>query len=130
MHKIINTKKIRKYGSIDISTEDGFIQSAIKTAKHDIRLVMYSTGEIEIVAYGTPKNIKITTFKDIPVNVVNRNAFSYVIIQTLNGNFILKEMSKAKITDNVEIELYGSSLEDIKIQYREHLNGLKKDGLI
>lgn len=49
----------------------------------------------------------------------------YCIVETLNGNYILKESSKVKETDMVEIELYGKDLSDIKQQFKSHVKGLK-----
>lgn len=50
---------------------------------------------------------------------------TYAIVETLNGNYILKEESKVKYSDYVEIELYGESLEDIKKQFKQHLKDMK-----
>lgn len=51
----------------------------------------------------------------------------YAIIETLNGNYRLKELSKAeKSLDSIELELYGDTIEDIKAQYKQHLNELKE----
>jgi hypothetical protein len=130
MHKITTVKRIKKTGSVILKTEDNFLQIYSQTNKQTLSLVQFSNGQIELTLYGNPSNLKVTTFKDIPVEVINRHAFSFAIVQTLQGNFILKEQSKLKGTELIEIELYGASLEDIKRQYRDHLNGLKKDGLI
>lgn len=54
----------------------------------------------------------------------------YAAVITLNGNLVLKELSKLKETDEVEIELYGHSIEDIKKQFNTHkkeLNNFEKD---
>ena len=49
----------------------------------------------------------------------------YAAVMTLNGNLILKEQSKVKETDEVEIELYGVTIEDIKKQFNDHKKELK-----
>ena len=63
----------------------------------------------------------------------------YAIVETLNGNFILKALDKESIglncrmlkeTDNIEMELYSDTLEDIKKQYRQHIKELKAMELI
>lgn len=54
----------------------------------------------------------------------------YCIIQTLNGNFRLKELSKVNLnTDSIELELYGT-FDNVKIEYKNHIKDLKKLGLI
>jgi len=55
----------------------------------------------------------------------------YAIIETLNGNYRLKQLDKAeKAMDSIEFELYADTLDDIKIQYKAHLNELKELGYI
>ena len=57
--------------------------------------------------------------------------FAYAIIQTLNGNYRLKELGKAeKACDDIEIELYGFDMIDIKSQYKAHMNELKELGFL
>ena len=50
---------------------------------------------------------------------------NYAIIETLNGSYILKELSKVKLTDCIEIELYGKDIKDIKQQFNKHIKELK-----
>ena len=50
---------------------------------------------------------------------------TYAIVLTLNGNYILKPIDKVRYSDDVEIELYGDSVEDIKAQYKAHLKQLE-----
>ena len=50
---------------------------------------------------------------------------TYAIVLSLNGNYILKPIDKVRYSDDVEIELYGTSVEDIKAQYKAHLKELK-----
>jgi len=50
---------------------------------------------------------------------------TYFIVETLNGNYILKDETKLKTTDYVEMELYGDDLADIKQQFKDHIKGLK-----
>ena len=54
----------------------------------------------------------------------------YTIIITLNSNLVLKEASKVKETDEIEIEIYAETLEDAKKQFKAHKAELKKAGLI
>lgn len=54
-----------------------------------------------------------------------KKMLEYAVIVTLNGNLTLKEQSKVKETDEVEIELYGPTLENIKEQFKEHKKELK-----
>lgn len=50
---------------------------------------------------------------------------TYYIVETLNGNYILKAEDKLRDTDCVEMELYAETLEDAKKQFKEHVKGLK-----
>ena len=55
----------------------------------------------------------------------------YAIIETLNGNYRLKQLDKAeKALDTIWYEIYSNTLDDIKIQYKAHLNELKELGYI
>jgi len=54
----------------------------------------------------------------------------YAIIETLNGNMILKELSKTKETDTIEIELFATDLIDAKKQLKAHKTELRKAGLL
>jgi len=55
----------------------------------------------------------------------------YAIIETINGNYRLKELSKAeKSLDAIELELYGDNIEDIKAQYKQHMKELKESGYL
>ena len=58
------------------------------------------------------------------------NNLSYTVVMTLNGNLVLKESSKVKEHEYIEIELYGTTIEDIKKQFKEHKKQLKEEGLI
>tara|TARA_R110000824_G_scaffold400078_1_gene606810 strand:- start:1290 stop:1484 length:195 start_codon:yes stop_codon:yes gene_type:complete len=49
----------------------------------------------------------------------------YALIETLNGNYVLKQFDKIKDTDSVEQEFYGT-LDEVKKQSRKHINELKK----
>lgn len=57
--------------------------------------------------------------------------YQYAVIQTLMGNFRLKELSKA-ITNNdyIEIELYSDSMNTINSEYKAHMKYLKENNLI
>jgi hypothetical protein len=50
---------------------------------------------------------------------------AYAIVETLNGNYRLKELSKVKDTDIVEMELYGK-LNKVKAEYRQHIKNLRR----
>jgi hypothetical protein len=50
---------------------------------------------------------------------------SYAIIETLNGNYVLKEISKVKYTDNIEQELYGETIEEVQALFRAHKKELQ-----
>ena len=55
---------------------------------------------------------------------------AYAIIETLNGDYVLKELSKVKYTDNIEQELYGETIEEVQALFRAHkkeLKALEKD---
>ena len=55
----------------------------------------------------------------------------YAIIETLNGNYRLKQLDKAeKALDQIEFELYGDTMQEIKADYKHHLNELKELGYI
>ena len=59
------------------------------------------------------------------------NKLQYAIIITIDGNYRLKTLEKAeKAFDDIEMELYGDTLMDIKGQYKEHINELKQLGYI
>jgi hypothetical protein len=65
------------------------------------------------------------------MTTTNTTQLQYAIIQTLNGNYRLKELCKAeKAYDDIEIELYGFDMIDIKSQYKAHMNELKELGYI
>ena len=60
----------------------------------------------------------------------NNNARrEYAIIETLNLNYRLKELSKVREDESIEMELYGT-LNECKQQMKQHINELKKEGLI
>lgn len=42
----------------------------------------------------------------------------YAVILTLNGNLVLKPMEKVKEIETIEMELYGTTLEDIKAEFK------------
>lgn len=44
---------------------------------------------------------------------------TYAIILTLNGNLVLKPIDKVKDTDSLEMELYGDTLNDIKVKFKQ-----------
>ncbi len=48
-----------------------------------------------------------------------------MIVETLNGNLILKPEHKVKFNDMIELEIYAETLEDAKKQFREHKVELK-----
>tara|TARA_R110000868_G_scaffold4787_2_gene29764 strand:+ start:201 stop:446 length:246 start_codon:yes stop_codon:yes gene_type:complete len=59
------------------------------------------------------------------------NLLEYALVETLNGNYILKPLAKAEARgDSIEIEFYGTSMEDIKAQKNEHMAQMKADGLL
>ena len=60
--------------------------------------------------------------------MLNNLCMEYAIVETLNGNYRLKELSKVNDTDIIEIELYGT-LEQVKLEYKQHIKQLKIDGL-
>lgn len=60
---------------------------------------------------------------------MKNNKYQYAVIQTLNGNFRLKELSKAEANyDSIFYELYGDSIESINTQFKEYKKELKNDG--
>jgi hypothetical protein len=55
----------------------------------------------------------------------------YAIIEDLNGNYKLKTLEKAeKDFDSIEYEIYSDTLDDVKTQYKAHLNELKEMGFL
>lgn len=64
-------------------------------------------------------------FNQLKDKATPKKMLEYAAVVTLNGNLILKEQSKVKETDEVEIELYGPTLENIKEQFKEHKKELK-----
>lgn len=50
---------------------------------------------------------------------------AFVLVETLNGNHVVKPIEKAKPTDMVEIELYATNLEDAKRLAKKHLKEMK-----
>lgn len=64
-------------------------------------------------------------FNQLKNKATSKKMLEYAAVVTLNGNLILKEQSKVKETDEVEIELYGPTLENIKEQFKEHKKELK-----
>ena len=50
----------------------------------------------------------------------------FYIVETLNGNLVLKSESKTKITDYVENEIYAITEEDAKIQFKQYKNEIRK----
>jgi len=55
----------------------------------------------------------------------------YAIIETLEGNYKLKQLQKAeKALDNIEYELYGDTMQEIERDYRQHIKELKLEGFI
>jgi len=49
----------------------------------------------------------------------------YNIVETLNGNLVLKTVEKTKELDSIELEIYAISLEDAKRQFKAHKKELK-----
>ena len=49
----------------------------------------------------------------------------YALIETLNGNYVLKQFDKIKDTDSVEQEFYGTK-DQVTKQVRKHINELKQ----
>ena len=60
--------------------------------------------------------------------MLNKLCMEYAIVETLNGNYRLKELSKVKDTDSIEIELYGY-FDKVQKEYKNHIKELKEDGL-
>ena len=56
--------------------------------------------------------------------------YEYALVETLNGNYILKPLAKVNDNDSVEMEFYGPDMEDIKFQKKAHLAEMKADGLL
>ena len=57
--------------------------------------------------------------------------YEYALVLTLNGNYIIKPLAIAEARgDDIEIELYGPDMEDIKFQKKNHLAEMKADGLL
>lgn len=54
---------------------------------------------------------------------------TYYMVETLNGNYILKTEEKMKEDDfhYVEMEFYCETLEEAKKEFKLHLKGMIKD---
>jgi hypothetical protein len=68
MKQIIKTKKNTTNSSVDIKTEDSFVQTTIETKETFIRIVIYNDN-IELTTYGNMlknKNIKVRYGKVAP----------------------------------------------------------------
>ena len=56
--------------------------------------------------------------------------YEMALVETLNGNYILKPLAKAMDhCDSIEMEFYGS-IDSIKAQKKEHMAQMKADGLL
>ena len=53
----------------------------------------------------------------------------YALVETLSGNYKLKELDQVKEWESVEMEFYGA-LADVKAESKKHLDELRKEGLI
>lgn len=49
----------------------------------------------------------------------------YAIVETLNGNFILKPTEKVRWQDKIEIEIYAADDADARVQLKAHKEELK-----
>ncbi len=49
----------------------------------------------------------------------------FALVETLNGNYILKPMNKVKDSDSIEQEFYGTK-EEVKKESRKHIKELKR----
>ena len=57
------------------------------------------------------------------------NLLEFVIIETLNGNLKLKELTKCRFQDYIQLEIYAKDISDAKKQFVEYKNDLKKAGI-
>ena len=48
-----------------------------------------------------------------------------IMVETLNGNYILKSPEKVRATDMVEMEFYGETMADIMAQFKAHKKELR-----
>ena len=48
-----------------------------------------------------------------------------LMVETLNGNYILKTPEKVRATDMIEIEFYGETMADIMVQFKQHKKELR-----
>jgi len=56
---------------------------------------------------------------------------AYALVETLNGNYLLKPLAKAEARgDSIEMEFWGPDMESIKAQKKEHMAQMKADGLL
>lgn len=49
----------------------------------------------------------------------------YAIVETLNGNFILKPIEKVRWQDKIEIEICAADDADARVQFNTHKKELK-----
>ncbi len=55
----------------------------------------------------------------------------YALVETLNLNYVLKPLEKAMANyDNIEMEFYGNTMEEIKAQKKDHMKMMKEEGLL
>lgn len=52
---------------------------------------------------------------------------TFYIVETLNGNFILKEESKLKENDSIEYEIYCYDLATAKKEFRQHIKDMQNN---
>ena len=74
------------------------------------------------------RTVKLTSFMTDTINRYE-SPIEFALVETLNGNYILKPMSKVRDSDSIEQEFYGTRKEVLK-ESRKHLNELKREGLI
>lgn len=59
------------------------------------------------------------------------NTLGYALVETLNGNYVLKPLAKAEARgDSIEMEFWGPDMDSIKAQKKEHIAQMKADGLL
>jgi myosin-crossreactive antigen len=73
-------------------------------------------------------NDLITAIKEVEQRT---NTLGYALVETLNGNYVLKPLAKAEARgDSIEMEFWGPDMDSIKAQKREHIAQMKADGLL
>ena len=88
--------------------------------------------ELTSTCLGAHKMNNLNQLADAIKSVETRTGqLAYALVETLNGNYLLKPLAKAEARgDSIEMEFWGPDMESIKAQKKEHMAQMKADGLL